>query len=109
MKNNKNSKKENKFKNCLTNSKNESIIKTKGSKNERGDRMSSIKAFRESTGKRQEDFARIIGVSAVNYSKKENGSVKFSLEEAKKISTYFNKPIEDIFFAENVSKNEPLK
>lgn len=47
--------------------------------------MNSIKLFRESTGKRQEDFAKIIGVLTVNYSKKENGFVKFSLEEAKKI------------------------
>ena len=35
--------------------------------------MNSVKAFRELIGKRQEDFAKIIGVSTVNYSKKENG------------------------------------
>lgn len=69
--------------------------------------MNSVKAFRELIGKRQEDFAKIIGVSTVNYSKKENGMVKFSLDEAKKISLYFHKPIEEIFFANEVSKNEP--
>lgn len=70
--------------------------------------MSSVKAFRESLGLKQEDLAKIIHVSTVNYSKKENGSVKFSLNEARLISNHFNKPIETIFFTSEVSKNEPL-
>lgn len=70
--------------------------------------MSSVKAFRESLGLKQEDFAKIIHVSTVNYSKKENGGVKFSLNEARLISKHFNKPIEAIFFTSEVSKNEPL-
>lgn len=69
--------------------------------------MTAIKNFRESQNLKQEDFAKIINVSTVNYSKKENGIVKFSLREARLISQYFNKPIEDIFFAVEVSKNEP--
>lgn len=68
--------------------------------------MSSIKAFRESLGLKQEDFAKIIDVSTVNYSKKENGVVKFSLNEARMISSHFKKPIESIFFTCEVSKNE---
>lgn len=68
--------------------------------------MYSIKSFRESIGLRQEDFAEIINTSKVNYSKKENGYVKFSLNEARKIAEHFHKPIEDIFFEEEVSKIE---
>lgn len=71
--------------------------------------MSSIKTFRESMGLKQEDIAKIINVSTVNYSKKENGAVKFSLNEARQISEYFRMPIESIFFAHEVSKNELLK
>lgn len=70
--------------------------------------MSSIKTFRETMGLKQEDFAKIINVSTVNYSKKENGAVKFSLNEAHLIAAHFDKPIETIFFAHEVSKNEPL-
>lgn len=68
--------------------------------------MSHVKAFRESLGMKQEEFAKIINVSTVNYSKKENGSVKFSLNEARQISEHFHRPIESIFFGHEVSKNE---
>ncbi len=66
--------------------------------------MTTIKEFRKSLGLKQEDFAKIIHVSKVNYSKKENGKVKFSLNEAFLISNYFKKPIESIFGEINVSK-----
>ena len=52
--------------------------------------MSAIKKFRESMGKTQEEFAEIIQVSKVNYCKKENGKVKFSLNEAFLIAHHFN-------------------
>lgn len=68
--------------------------------------MSAIKKFRESEGQTQEEFASIIHVSKVNYSKKENGKVKFSLNEAFMISNHFNKPIEAIFGHNEVSKND---
>lgn len=67
---------------------------------------STIKLFRESLGMKQEEFAEIIDTSKANYSKKENWNVKFSLEDARKISEHFNKPIEDIFFEDEVSKME---
>lgn len=70
--------------------------------------MSSIKTFREAMGMRQEEFAKIINVSTVNYSKKENGAVKFSLNEARLIAEHFDRPIEAVFFAHEVSKNESL-
>ena len=68
--------------------------------------MSAVKKFRESLGLKQEDFAEIIHVSKVNYSKKENGKVKFSLNEAFLISNHFNKPIEVIFGNDEISKSE---
>jgi DNA-binding XRE family transcriptional regulator len=67
--------------------------------------MSGIKKFRESLGLKQEDFAAIIHVSKVNYCKKENGKVKFSLNEAFMISNFFNEPIEKIFGNNEVSEN----
>lgn len=68
--------------------------------------MNTIKNFRESLNLKQEDFAKIINVSTVNYSKKENGSVKFSLPEAKQIAEHFNRPIEEIFYSNEVAKKE---
>ncbi len=68
--------------------------------------MLNIKRFRQKLGLKQEDFAAIIGTSKVNYSKKENGIIKFSLEEAHKIANHFNKPIEFIFYNNEVSKME---
>lgn len=38
------------------------------------------------------------------YYKKESGSVKFSLDDAKKVSDYIGLPIEDIFFDDEVSQ-----
>lgn len=75
---------------------------------ERREAMTAIKQFRESVGQTQEEFASIINVSKVNYSKKENGKVKFSLNEAFQIANHFNKPIEATFGNMEVSKNEPL-
>lgn len=68
--------------------------------------MSAIRRFRESLGLKQADFAEIIHVSKVNYSKKENGKVKFSLNKAFLISNHFKKPIESIFGDDEVSKIE---
>lgn len=68
--------------------------------------MSAIKEFRTSLGLKQEYFAGIIHVSKVNYSKKENGKVKFSLDEAFLISNHFKKPIETIFGNNEISEME---
>ena len=96
-------------------SKNENLVLTKSIietnikiqvqklKRKEGEGMTAIKKFRESQGMKQEDFAAIIKVSKVNYCKKENGKVKFSLDEAFLISKYFNKPIESIFGNNEVS------
>ena len=45
------------------------------------------------------EMAKLIHLkTAAAYFKKENGHIKFSLDEAVKISRYFKMPIEDIFF-----------
>lgn len=66
-----------------------------------------IRNFRESLGMKQEEFARIINVSKVNYSKKENGTVKFSLNEAYAFANHFKKPIETIFGNNETAIDEP--
>lgn len=68
--------------------------------------MSNVKKIRETKGLKQEDIAKVIGTSPVNYSKKENGYIKFSLNEAKLLSDFYQQPIEVIFFDDEVSKIE---
>lgn len=53
-------------------------------------------------------LCELIGVKRITYYKKESGTVKFSLDEAKKISDFLGMPIEDIFFADEVSKSETI-
>ncbi len=67
----------------------------------------AIRQFRESLNMSQEQFAVIIGVSKVNYCKKEKGQVKFSLNEAYKLSNHFKQPIETIFGCVEFSRDEP--
>lgn len=61
--------------------------------------MSEVKNLRKENNMTQFEVSDILGISVPNYSKKENGIVKFSLQEAEKLSILFNKSIEDIFFA----------
>ena len=41
-------------------------------------------------GKTQKDLAKTLGLSKVSISKKVNGTIKFSLNEVKKIKEYLN-------------------
>lgn len=66
--------------------------------------MSEVKNLRKENNMTQFEVSDILGISVPNYSKKENGIVKFSLQEAEKLSILFNKSIEYIFFAHEVSK-----
>ena len=68
--------------------------------------LSRLRELREEKGKTQEEMARILDISEPNYCKKESGQVKVSLLEAKKISDFFGQTIEEIFFANEVSKME---
>ena len=65
-----------------------------------------IKELRESCNVKQEQIAELLKMSPANYCKKESGQIKWSLSEAKKISDFFGKTIEELFFAEEVSKND---
>jgi DNA-binding XRE family transcriptional regulator len=52
-----------------------------------------------------EKMAEILGLETkAAYYKKEKGSVKFSLDDAKKISDFFDVPIDEIFFDCEVSQ-----
>ena len=48
-------------------------------------------------GMTQQDLANLLDLSASTLSFKINGKTEFTLNEAKKISKYFNMTIEDIF------------
>ena len=61
-----------------------------------------LKSYRVLYGDTQTDLAEYLGISLARYNLKENGSAKFTLEEAKKISDRYGKKIEDIFFAETL-------
>lgn len=52
-----------------------------------------------------EVLAKVLGLETKSaYYKKESGLVKFTLEDAKKLSEFFGLPIEKIFFADEVSE-----
>ena len=65
--------------------------------------MNQVRKFRENANKKQEDIAKILNISVPNYSKKENGSLRFSLDEAKTLADFFGVTIDAIFFGEKVS------
>lgn len=65
-----------------------------------------LKELREKKGYTMEDLANVIGKSVPNYYKKENGDVKFSVNEALKISKFLKCKVETIFFIEKLSDTE---
>ncbi|MHB9945153.1 transcriptional regulator [Clostridium botulinum] len=60
-----------------------------------------LKAYRYLRGAKQEDIARLIGVSLNTYNFKENGKKSFTLNEAKIISDFFDTTIDELFFKRN--------
>jgi len=68
--------------------------------------MKQIRDFREKAGYKQEEVAKFLKMSAANYSKKESGNIKFSLQEAKDLSDLFGTTVDELFFTEKVSKLE---
>ena len=68
--------------------------------------MNQVRKFREALGYKQEEVSKFLGMSPANYSKKEAGSVRFSIQEAQGLSRLFNETIDNIFFADEVSKND---
>lgn len=65
--------------------------------------MSLVKKLRNENNLKMSDMAELLQISVPNYQKKETGKVKFTLTEARKISIKFDKSIEEIFFADEVS------
>lgn len=70
--------------------------------------MSRLRELRDDAGLKQDEIARMLGMSLPNYNKKENGEIKVSLSEAKKISDFYGLSIENIFFNNIVSKKETI-
>jgi DNA-binding XRE family transcriptional regulator len=64
--------------------------------------FNTLKAYRQLNNFAQIDMAKLIDVSTPTYNQKENGKVPFLLLEARTISQFFGKSIEDIFFADGV-------
>ncbi len=63
----------------------------------------NLKSIRKNKNISVIKLRKILGLTTnAAYYKKENGTVKFTLEEAKKISDYIGMSIEDIFFTNNV-------
>lgn len=63
-----------------------------------------LRELRNSKNISADEMSEILGLETkAAYYKKEAGNVKFTLAEAKKISDFFNLPIEEIFFANEVS------
>lgn len=50
-----------------------------------------------------EELAKYLGISKSSYYKKENGKIKISLLEAKKLADFFETSIEELFFNKKVS------
>ncbi len=67
----------------------------------------TLKEFRNEVGLRQKDVAAQIGISVASYSKKENGLIKVSIIESKKMSEIFNKNLDEIFLACEFQKQKP--
>lgn len=66
--------------------------------------MSKIRRLREKRHLTQAEMADYLGMSLANYGKKENNQIRFSINEAKKLSDFFGLSIEQIFFDENSQK-----
>lgn len=68
-----------------------------------------LKELREKKGYTIEDMAHVINKSPCNYFKKENGDVKFSVNEALEISNFLKTKVEKIFLKKNFQKMKQKK
>lgn len=67
----------------------------------------NLKNIRKENNISAKEMSEILGLTTTSaYYKKENESVKFTLDEAKKIADYFKKSIEDIFFEKIVPEEK---
>jgi putative transcriptional regulator len=66
-----------------------------------------LRKLRNSTGIPVRELRDVLRLKTdAAYYKKENGKIKFSLEEAKAIADKFNMTIDEVFFGAEVSKME---
>ncbi|MFN3092162.1 helix-turn-helix domain-containing protein [Bacillus siamensis] len=59
---------------------------------------SKVRFLRKLHGFNQDVMAKTLGITKATYSKKENGSIKFSLEESKILADFFETTIDELFF-----------
>lgn len=59
----------------------------------KGKRYNKLKYWRNSLKLKQSDMAALLGLFTSTYTQKENGNIKFSLEEAKEIRRIFNEKL----------------
>ena len=59
----------------------------------------NLKQLRKKGNIKSKDVAKMLDISKANYSKKENGIINFSLEEAKKVAAFFKVSVDSIFFS----------
>ena len=65
-----------------------------------------LRSLRAAGDLTQEDMAKVIGVSKPTYNRKELGLRAFTLEDSLKISIFFGKTVEEIFFNQKVNTNK---
>jgi len=69
----------------------------------------SLRRYRKDNGISVTEMCNLLGLETESaYYKKETGHTKFSLIEAKKIANHFGLKIENIFFADELSKMDDL-
>jgi len=66
-----------------------------------------LREIRNKKGVTARDMADLLGLmTEAAYYKKETGIIKFSIEEAKLVSNRLETPIDEVFFADEVSAKE---
>lgn len=65
-----------------------------------------LRRIRTERGVKMKQCADLLGVQEACYCKKELGTLKFSVEEAKKLSEFFKTPVEVLFYRKEYSKME---
>lgn len=65
--------------------------------------MNNLKKFRKSDGIKAAALAKLIGLKTnASYYKKENGDIKFTVDEALAIANYLGRKVEEIFLPQDV-------
>ena len=59
-------------------------------------KMIKIREYRKLNGYRQEDLAKLLGIKQNTYSKKENGIIRFTVNEIMKLKDIFKVTYDDL-------------